>query len=221
VTDFPENLLLETGRYVLVTGNRLVDGSVLSSLTFFTINKGQSTKVEIELRKEEVSLKSMGFLDPANIHLTVDVRDQEKTLADLMMRRSAVIVLLDPDSEPSKHILNDLGPFINQFNSWEGCFVFVNTREKESKNGAFRNYKLPAKTFYAVDAKKELERKLTLIAGMEVKNSLPMVVFCQPNGDLLLISSGYRIGMGESLLQLINKIGEVKVPSTKTSCTIP
>jgi hypothetical protein len=37
LTDFPDPVLLETGNYVLVTGKRLTDGSVLSSLTFFDI----------------------------------------------------------------------------------------------------------------------------------------------------------------------------------------
>ena len=43
LTDFPVPLVLETGDYMLVTGRRLSDGSVLRSLTFFGISKEKST----------------------------------------------------------------------------------------------------------------------------------------------------------------------------------
>ena len=42
LTDLEEPLKLEVGHYALVTGNRLQDGSVLSSMTFFTIEKGKT-----------------------------------------------------------------------------------------------------------------------------------------------------------------------------------
>ncbi len=221
VIDFPDAIFLETGNYLLVTGKRLTDGTVLSSLTFFDIKKDQSTTVKVELRKETATRKPLGFLDPASIHLTDITRNNETILADLMMNRSAVIVLLDPDSEPSKHILIDLGPFISQFNDWDGCFIFVNTRDKGSKSEVFQNYRLPAKTSLSVDKKNELEQKLTPIAGKEVKNNLPAVVFCEPNGEVLMLATGYKIGMGESLLQLIKNIGSDKARISKTSCTTP
>ena len=53
LTDFPVPLLLETGNYVLVTGKRLQEGKVLSSLTFFEISADKSTTVDVTLLKDE------------------------------------------------------------------------------------------------------------------------------------------------------------------------
>jgi hypothetical protein len=221
VTDFPGTLSIETGQYVLVTGKRLSNGSVLSSLTFFNIIKDQPTNVEVILRKEDTDLRLLGRLDLAGIHLSDITNNTILTLADLMKNRNAVIVLLDPDSEPSKHILNDLGPFISQFDLWDGRFIFINIKEKGDRSEVFQNYKLPAKTSFALDTKNEFEEKLTLITIKEAGNNLPAVVFCLPGGEVLMIATGYRIGMGESLLQIIKNIEENPEQLTKSSCTTP
>jgi hypothetical protein len=130
-------------------------------------------------------------------------KDNLALLSQLMKNKGAVIVLLDPDSEPSKHILNDLGPCINQFNNWNGQFIFANISEKGSKVNVFQNYKLPNNTCLTVDSKKELEIALTSLTGKEAKSKLPIVVFCQPSGEVFMLSTGYRIGIGEALFQKI------------------
>lgn len=57
LTDFPNPLLLETGNYVLVTGKRLSEGQVLSSLTFFEISPEKPTTLSVTLRNELCTLK--------------------------------------------------------------------------------------------------------------------------------------------------------------------
>ena len=51
VGDFRDELPLEPGNYMLVTGNRLSDSKILSSLSFFDLNPGQHLVVNINLRK--------------------------------------------------------------------------------------------------------------------------------------------------------------------------
>lgn len=50
LTQFPEKLEVETGHYLLVTGNRLKDGTVLCRLRFFNIKENQTRKIPIEIR---------------------------------------------------------------------------------------------------------------------------------------------------------------------------
>ena len=203
VTGFPNPINLETGKYILVTGKRLNDGSVLNSITSFDINKDQLTTLNVNLRQEATTLKPIGLIDPAKIQLMEIGIKNAASLSILMKNTDAVIVLLDPDSEPSKHILNDLAPYIEQFNNWKGQFIFANISEKGDKVNAFQNYKLPLKTCLTVDSRREMEFMLTSLTGKEAKNNLPIVVFCQPAGEVLMINTGYRIGIGEALLQRI------------------
>ncbi len=221
LTDFPNPVMLETGHYMLITGKRLSDGSVLSSLAFFGISKEEPATLSVTLRKEEKSLKPFGFIDPTKIHLTDPAKNQAVTLSDLIQGASSVIVLLDPDSEPSKHILNDLGPYAVQFNNWNGRFIFVNIADKKTVNPVFKTYQLPAKTSYAVDSENELAQILTTVLNKDSKTNLPVAAFCQPSGEVLLISSGYKIGMGEQLVQLIKSSAGQNGMQTKTSCTTP
>jgi hypothetical protein len=51
VTEFKEELPLLPGHYMLVTGNRLNDSKILSSLKFFDLKMGQHLVLDINLRK--------------------------------------------------------------------------------------------------------------------------------------------------------------------------
>ena len=221
MTDFPDPILLETGNYQLVTGKRLTDGSVLNSLTFFDIRKDQPAKIDVTLRKEETTVKIVGRFNPDGIHLNETNKPGETPLSILMKSSSSIIVLLDPDSEPSKHILNDLALYTEQFNNWKGALIFVNCADKNLKTSVFQNYKLPSKSSFAVDSQRELEHAFSGIIGKEVKYSLPVVCFCKDNGDVSMINLGYRIGIGETLLQHIKSSDNNQINIPKTSCTTP
>jgi transglutaminase-like putative cysteine protease len=221
LTDFPDPIMLETGHYILVTGNRLTDGSVLSSVTFFEITKENPATIDVTLRKEGTTVKLVGQLEPMKIHLTGLSDNRQLTLSELMGKSSSIIVLLDPDSEPSKHILNDLAPYIDQFNQWNGRFIFVNISEKTAKSAIFQTYKLPSKIVFAADTTNELRKGMTNLTGIDSKDNLPVVVFCQSSGEVLMVSSGYKIGVGEQLLRLIKRVEESCVPAGQARCAVP
>ncbi len=221
LTDFPNPVMLETGKYALITGKRLSDGSVLSSMTFFDVSKDKPVTLPVELRKEEATLKPVGTIDPKKIHLSVTAKNESVTLAELMQNTNSVIVLLDPDSEPSKHILNDLAPYKDQLNSWKGRFIFANISEKGTAESIFKTYHLPEKTTFSIDSYSELTQEIAKVSGKDAKNNLPFVLFCQPAGEILLISSGYKIGMGELLMQMIKRIEKEDIFLNKASCTTP
>ena len=219
LTNFPDPILMETGNYVLVTGKRLTDGSVLSSLTFFDIIKDQPAKIEVTIRKEETTVKIVGRFTPDEVHVSEPKKPGETPLSKLMKSSSSIIVLLDPDSEPSKHILNDLAPYSDQFSRWKGQLIFVNCAEKNIETSVFQNYKLPSKSLFAIDSKRELEHSFSQIMAKEVKNSLPVVCFCSQTGEVSMITSGYRIGIGEALLQHIKSSENNPLKISKISCT--
>jgi hypothetical protein len=220
LTDFPNQFPLETGNYLLVTGRRLSDGSVISSLTFFDITKEKTTSVDVTLRKKESTLKSLGKINPGEIILTDPINSQALTLASLMQKTNSVVFLLDPESEPSKHILNDMEPFIDQFNKWEGNFVFVSIAGKQGRSATFQSYRLPAKASFPTDAENRLGQALSELTGKDFKSSLPIVFFCQPDGNVLMISGGYKIGTGEQLLRLIKEVNSKNLLPGQPGCTV-
>jgi hypothetical protein len=55
----------------------------------------------------------------------------------------------------------------------------------------------------------------------EAKNSLPVVCFCSQTGEVSMITSGYRIGIGETLLQSIKSSENNPLKTPKISCVSP
>jgi hypothetical protein len=52
ITDFREELSLPTGKYMLVTGNRLNDSRILSNISFFDLSENEHKKVTVKTRKD-------------------------------------------------------------------------------------------------------------------------------------------------------------------------
>ena len=220
LTNSDKPLELEVGYYALITGNRQQDGSVLSRMSFFSIEKGKETKVSVELRKQSGELKPSGKLNLDQLNLEKD--GQSVSLSSLVGGKYSVVVVLDPDKEPSKHILNDLGPYVDHFNKWGGQFIFAIPAEKAGQAGVLKTYQLPTKLVSGVDPNDQILNAISAIYGSGLKDKLPLVLFCDGSGNVYLFSSGYKIGMGEQLLKVISAIeSSKKMVEAKASCSKP
>jgi len=220
LTNTEKPIELEVGQYSLITGNRLEDGSVLSQMTFFTVEKGKLTTVPVELRKQSGELKPSGKLNLDQLNL--EKEGKTMSLATLVAGKHSVLVVLDPDKEPSKHILNDLGPYIDHFNKWGGKFVFAMPAEKAGQAGVLKTYQLPAQTESGIDPNGNILKAISAIYGDGLKDKLPLVLFCDQTGNVYLFSSGYKIGMGEQLLKMISTVeSNKKTIEAKASCSKP
>jgi transglutaminase-like putative cysteine protease len=220
LTDSDQPLSLETGHYALVTGNRIQDGSVLSKMTFFDIEKGKLTTLPIEIRRESEVLKPSGKLNLENLNLQKLGEGKVVSLSSLVSGKYSVLVLLEPDKEPSKHILNDLGPYSDHFNRWGGQFVFAIPVEKASQAGVLKTYQLPGKMEAGIDLSGNILNAISAIYGEDLKEKLPLVLLCDESGNVYLFSSGYKIGVGEQLLKVISMVASnQKMTAAKASCT--
>ena len=130
------------------------------------------------------------------------------------------MVLLDPDKEPSKHILNDLGPYVDHFNTWGGQFIFAMSAEKAAQAGVLKTYHLPGKSVSGIDHEGNILKAVSAIYGDGLKDKLPLVLLCDESGNVYLFSSGYKIGVGEQLLKVIAGVESMKKTNeVKGSCT--
>ena len=220
LTDSKDPLKLEVGNYALITGNRLQDGSVLSGMTFFTIEKGKLTTIPIELRKQAGELKPSGKLNFEQLSIDKTGEGKTENLSTLIAGKHSVLVLIDPDKEPSKHILNDLGPYVDHFNKWGGQFVFAMAADKAPSAGVLKTYHLPAKLVTGIDKEGNILKAVSAIYGDGLKDKLPLLLLCDEDGNVYLFSSGYKIGAGEQLLKVIAGVEAIqKTKPMKMSCS--
>ncbi|MEI8114219.1 MAG: transglutaminase-like domain-containing protein, partial [Bacteroidia bacterium] len=218
LTNSDQPLELEVGYYSLVTGNRQEDGSVLSRMSFFSIEKGKQTTVPVELRSQSGELKPSGKLNLNQLNL--EKEGKSVSLSSLVAGKYSVVILIDPDKEPSKHILNDLGPYVDHFNKWGGQFVLAMPAEKAGQAGVLKTYQLPSKMESGIDPDDQILKAISSIYGTGLKDKLPLVLLCDASGNVYLFSSGYKIGIGEQLLKVISAIeSNKKMLEAKGSCS--
>jgi hypothetical protein len=192
-------LSLEPGTYRLVTGNRQPDGSVLSQLTTFQVKAGSEVRVPVTFRNTPAESALLGNLDPAVLHVLPDGKQEGVNLSAVTGNMDYVLVLYDPDKEPSKHVLSEIASYGSHFEKWKGTLVFaVAAGSSESRT----DFSLPRNRIQGKDADGSLLKSLQVLVSEDLSEQLPLVVFITPQGKVLYFSAGYRIGIGEQLLRM-------------------
>ncbi|MGM0665777.1 MAG: transglutaminase domain-containing protein [Bacteroidota bacterium] len=201
VKDFDDCLSLPPGEYMLATGNRTGDSEVLSSLRFFNLEPGEKKTLHFELREEVKALELLGKIDLDQAFLFDDTAAELLEYAD----QGLLIVWIDHNREPSKHILNDLPLVKGELDELACQLVFLSDPSAQSasyKPGQFKG--LPLKSLFAFD--KDLAILNSVRGETASPVQLPFVIYSDPEGNIYYMSEGYRIGIGEQILKTLYKI---------------
>ncbi|MCD4832549.1 MAG: transglutaminase-like domain-containing protein [Bacteroidales bacterium] len=195
ISEMNEVFELETGNYLLLTGNRQPGGTVLTTMQYFNIEAGIHKEITIKLRKNTESLKPI-----AKIQLPEKFKDLLENEITIHNDQVNIIGFLDPEKEPTKHTLVDIEKIASSFNKIEtNIYLLVNSTDiDESK------YKLPAKTIYLLDENFDLLKQISKELNQEMHNY--PVFFVIKNGEVYFISKGYTIGIGEQMIKIIQKV---------------
>lgn len=186
VAKFPINLDLEAGYYRLTTGNRYADGRVLARNEYFTISKDKNTKKALIIRELVPDNKTYGTINSPLVP------------ADWYNKKGMVICFLEPDREPTKHIMNDLPKYKQQYDQWGGNFLFVVPEEKLNASFNAQSYKgLPKNTRFITANGKQIMDAFLRAANQSFRDNYPLVYIVNPQGGIVFHSEGYRIGVGD------------------------
>ena len=139
-TLFENGLALDPGYYVLTTGTRLSDGSVLARMQFFTIEPGKTTNIDLVMREPEKGLRIIGNFNSENRYMPLGA-DEDKSLLQTTGRGFYVLGLLDGGSEPTTHAMQDIALVKDQLDKWGRGFVFLFQNEEHRKNFEKKNFK--------------------------------------------------------------------------------
>jgi hypothetical protein len=148
------------------------------------------------MRKDRTDTRILGKIDLDSI---VSLFDHSSINTERIVEKGVVILWVDPDQEPTKHIFNDLPHLKKELDAWGGYFLFLT--DPLQKWEGFENDELksmPANLLIGHD-----NRIINLTAeslGSEGAG-LPFVVMADKEGNIIYSSSGYRIGTGEQILR--------------------
>jgi hypothetical protein len=198
VTDFKEDIALPPGKYMLITGNRISDNSILTSLSFFDLKENEHRNVIISLRKETKEKIILGRLDVAK---TARLFSNNEELSSNMEKNGVVMIWIDPEKEPTKHIFNDLPLLKSELDAWGGYFLFLNGKSETASDFNSSTLKeLPINSLFGNDNNLEFLNKSIEIKSLP-DEKLPFVMVSDKDGNVVFTSSGYRIGIGEQILK--------------------
>jgi len=200
VTDFKDELALAPGHYMLVTGNRINDSKILSTLSFFELKENEHKAIDIKLRKDVSPVEILGTID---LNIKISLPDKSGITLKSIADKGIVLAWIDPDKEPTEHIFNDLPLLKSELDSWGGYFIFLSNQSEESNDFKLESIKgLPANSLYSVDIDSKILKEITksvLLSDIH----FPFLVLTDKNGNIILKSEGYRIGIGEQILKKI------------------
>ncbi|MCX6248200.1 MAG: transglutaminase-like domain-containing protein [Bacteroidetes bacterium] len=196
---FPCSVDVPPGSYLLVTGNRISGGTVLTKLMFFNLEENKTASMDLDLRKNSAPASVLGKIDNLTAFFT---RISPGT--GTVNKKGTVLAWLDPEKEPSRHFIADLIQKKREFDKWNGTILllFKTTKERDlfmEKNSAV----LPVKTKTATSVNGLMEELLMTINRKAV-TGLPVVTFITPRGEIIYFSEGYKIGIGDDLLRFTN-----------------
>ena len=198
----PTKINLIPGYYRMVTGNRMNNGNVLARTTYFTIQPGATVKQVVELRPLVMKPEVLGTID---MNLTFTTLDNKKlTLKEVAGNKGVVISLLDPLSEPSRHVMVDIPLLKESFEKWNGGMVYLVPKDKYTTVFASENYpNLPNQKIFGKEVNHLLADSIRKATKTGFSNNYPLITVITPKGEIIFLSQGYRIGIGENLIKTI------------------
>jgi len=204
LSDFDTKTEVEAGKYMIVTGNRQADGSVLSSVTFFEVPSDVTTDVEVDIRQNFAPAQPWAKINPATYKFSQYKTNQILALKDLSSTKGAILIWIDPDKEPSKHVMADIPAVKDIIEKWGGGMVFLFANDKVSASFKTENFpNLPSQSKFAYDKGAKMLTEIGRLRNRKSGDNLPVIVITDKNGNLVYYSEGYKIGIGEQIAKAI------------------
>ena len=213
---FRKGFPLETGRYLLVSGNRLSSGAVPVTMTFFEVVEGKETVLPLVLRSGEGEVPVIGQFDAETKFVPVEAKESASLLS-LTGRGYYALALLEPGKEPTNHVLRDLAAAKTQLEAWGRPIVLVCSTEAamhrlqvEMSEGRYGT--LPDTIVLGLDKDGSIQKGIEkgMKAGPESAagqpSRFPLVILADSFNRVFFFSEGYTIGLGEQLAGTVAKL---------------
>lgn len=203
---FKKGATLDEGTYLLVTGQRMADGSVMAHTQFFTIEPGKTTRQKLDVRQESEGIKVIGSFNSENL---IEKDGKEVSILSQTGRGYYVLGVLGMGQEPTNHALHDIAKMKEKLDKWGRPMVllFTNQAEKdkfEAQKGEFGN--LLKNTIFGIDKDGTVVKEIAKEMKLRNPNQLPIFIIADTFNRVVFLSQGYTIGLGEQLVKVSSKL---------------
>lgn len=199
-------LTLDTGHYMMVTGTRMANGSVLAELTFFNVEEGKTTPTKLEMRESQDEIQVIGNFNSENKFKRAD-NGEETTLLATTGRGYYVVAILGARQEPTNHAMRDIAAVKKDLEEWGRSMVLLFPDEKGFKNFDPKEFgELPNTITYGIDIDNAIQKEMVSAMKLQNANTLPIFLIADTFNRVVFVSQGYTIGLGDQLMKVIHKL---------------
>ena len=195
------NLPLESGKYRILTSNRLPNGNIFANEYHFEIQPGETKEIDLVLREADLEDMLENISMP---EFTLRKEDGSTVKAsELTADGKHILAFLEEEKEPTEHILNEMMEQEEAFAGYAEKIIFVvrskDALETPTLSKALK--KLKNVQIYYDDFSEIIN---TLGRRMYVDpDKLPLIIVTNGSLNGIYATSGYNVGTGDMLLRLM------------------
>ncbi len=200
-----EPIEVDAGQYMMVTGRRMADGSVLAKIRIFTVQESAIANVPLTVRHATNGVEVIGNFDAETRYK--DPSGELRSILSTTGRGYYVLGLIAPSHEPSAHALNDISAIKDEFEKWGKSIVLLLPEESASRFDSSLYKSLPSTIKWGSDPDGKIAKALK--DGLNLTTSdLPIFIIADTFNRVVAVQQGYTIGLGETLLNTILQLSE-------------
>ena len=199
-------LSMDEGNYMLVTGTRMANGSVLAEIEFFNVEADKTTPIQLEMRESKDEIQVIGNFNSENKFKRADNGEETSVLATTG-RGYYIVELLGSRQEPTNHAMRHIDAVKKELEDWGRGIVLLFPDEKGYKNFDPKEFgDLPGTITYGLDIDGAIQKEMATAMKLQNANTLPIFLIADTFNRVVFVSQGYTIGLGEQLMKVIHKL---------------
>ena len=206
-TSFSAGTTVDAGDYLLTSGTRMADGTVLARLSLFAVKAGETDAETLIMREDKEGVQVIGNFNAENRYYDVPTQTV-KSILSTTGRGYYVTGLIRANHEPTNHILHDIEKMSKELEAWGRPILLLFPTHDEYKrfmrNSAEFTH-LPSTLSFGVDTEGSVQADL-LGNGLTASKELPLVVIADTFNRVVFLSQGYTIGLGERIQTTVGKL---------------
>ena len=208
---FRNGARLDVGTYLLTTGMRMANGSVLATNRIFNIEEGRTTTLPLVLRRSDTEVSVIGSFDSeSRFQLTENGKTSGKDPVSILSQTGRgyfVVGILGVGQEPTNHALRDIAKVKTSLDKWGRPFVLLFESEAEAAKYQQENFgELPENIVYGIDKDGAIRQQIATQMKLQNGGQLPVFIIADTFNRVVFCSQGYTIGLGEQLVKVANKL---------------
>lgn len=203
--NFSRGVSMDPGVYLLTTGTRLANGSVLASSRLFQVSPDDTVMVDLTMRTSQTDVCVIGTFNSESTFRPVN--GAAKTILSQTGRGYFVVGLIGVGQEPTNHTLRDIAKVAEAFEKWNRPVLLLFESEADAKKFHKEDFAgLPSTVVYGIDTDGAIRQQIA--ANMKLVNArqLPIFFIADTFNRVVFLSQGYTIGLGEQMEKVLRQL---------------